>query len=109
MACLGNFALFLVLFVILNAQCRAVTIEKKDDSTFKNSPTDTGSTTNTSGGGHEPAAIQTLPIVTWKWHHVETPYLVALWILTCWLCKLGKQHQVTIITISIAIILTQRK
>ncbi|XP_056598130.1 sodium/hydrogen exchanger 3.2 isoform X1 [Triplophysa dalaica] len=97
MACLGNFALFLVLFVILNAQCRAVTIEEKDENTFKNTPTDTGSTTNTSGGGHEPAAIQTLPIVTWKWHHVETPYLVALWILTCWLCKLVCElnHKIT--------------
>ncbi|PWA16759.1 hypothetical protein CCH79_00017868 [Gambusia affinis] len=40
----------------------------------------TGNETTAPGHG-ESAAIQTLPIVTWKWHHVETPYLVALWIL----------------------------
>ncbi|TRY96396.1 hypothetical protein DNTS_029325 [Danionella cerebrum] len=43
------------------------------------------------------SAITTLPIVTWKWEHVRTPYLVALWILTCWLCKLVTElnHNVT--------------
>ncbi|KAG7219428.1 hypothetical protein INR49_010732 [Caranx melampygus] len=38
------------------------------------------------GDGGEP--ITTLPIVTWKWHHVSTPYLVTLWILVSWICKL---------------------
>ncbi|TNN38846.1 Sodium/hydrogen exchanger 3 [Liparis tanakae] len=32
-------------------------------------------------GGHEPAVITGIPIVTFKWHHVEAPYLVALWVL----------------------------
>lgn len=41
-------------------------------------------------GGHGGGPITTLPIVSWKWHHVETPYLVALWILVCWLCKIGE-------------------
>lgn len=40
--------------------------------------------------GHQVEPITTLPIVSWKWHHVETPYLVALWILVGWLCKLGE-------------------
>uniref|UniRef100_A0A3B4F8S8 Sodium/hydrogen exchanger n=1 Tax=Pundamilia nyererei TaxID=303518 RepID=A0A3B4F8S8_9CICH len=41
--------------------------------------------------------ITTLPIVTWKWHHVTTQYLVALWILVAWLCKLiiESNHHVT--------------
>lgn len=42
------------------------------------------------GGGHEAENITTLPIVSWNWHHVETPYLVALWVLVGWLCKLGE-------------------
>lgn len=44
--------------------------------------------------GHEAEPITTLPIVTWKWHHVETPYLVALWVLVGWLCKLGESRPV---------------
>ncbi|CAJ1082798.1 sodium/hydrogen exchanger 3.1 isoform X1 [Xyrichtys novacula] len=49
------------------------------------------------GDGHHTAPITTLPIVSWKWHHVETPYIVALWILVCWLCKLiiEANHHVT--------------
>ncbi|KAF6719904.1 hypothetical protein FQA47_021848 [Oryzias melastigma] len=52
------------------------------------------STTNatSSSSGHETAVISTLPIVSWKWHHVSEPYLVALWILVCWLCKLGESQ-----------------
>ncbi|KAG8004939.1 Sodium/hydrogen exchanger 3 [Nibea albiflora] len=48
-------------------------------------------------GGHGGAPITTLPIVSWKWHHVSTPYLVALWILVSWLCKLiiEANHHVT--------------
>uniref|UniRef100_A0A3Q3WZJ3 Sodium/hydrogen exchanger n=1 Tax=Mola mola TaxID=94237 RepID=A0A3Q3WZJ3_MOLML len=48
-------------------------------------------------GGHEEKPITTLPIVSWKWHHVDTPYLVALWILVSWLCKLiiEANHHVT--------------
>lgn len=42
------------------------------------------------GGGHGAPNVTTLPIVTWKWHHVEQPYLVALWVLVAWLCKLGE-------------------
>ncbi|XP_035649458.1 sodium/hydrogen exchanger 3 [Oncorhynchus keta] len=32
--------------------------------------------------------ITTLPIVIWKWEEIHFPYLVALWILVSWLCKL---------------------
>lgn len=44
-------------------------------------------------GGHGAGPITTLPIVTWKWHHVTQPYLVTLWILVCWICKLCESHQ----------------
>ncbi|XP_076611205.1 sodium/hydrogen exchanger 3-like [Chaetodon auriga] len=47
--------------------------------------------------GHGGGPITTLPIVSWKWHHVSTPYLVALWILVSWICKLiiEANHHVT--------------
>ncbi|XP_037831694.1 sodium/hydrogen exchanger 3 isoform X1 [Kryptolebias marmoratus] len=49
------------------------------------------------GSAHGEAVITTLPIVSWKWEEVEVPYLVALWILVCWLCKLliEANHHVT--------------
>ncbi|KAF7211423.1 sodium/hydrogen exchanger 3 isoform X3 [Nothobranchius furzeri] len=50
---------------------------------------------NGSESGEEP--ITTLPIVSWLWEEVKPPYLVALWILVCWLCKLviEANHHVT--------------
>lgn len=38
---------------------------------------------------HDPAVITGIPIVTFKWHHVEAPYLVVLWVLVAFLAKLG--------------------
>ncbi|XP_037651629.1 sodium/hydrogen exchanger 3-like isoform X2 [Sebastes umbrosus] len=48
-------------------------------------------------GGHGGGPITTLPIVSWKWSHVRVPYLVALWILVSWLCKIiiEANHHVT--------------
>lgn len=51
---------------------------------------DTSGDTGHGDSGHEGGPISTLPIVSWKWHHVETPYLVALWILVSWLCKISE-------------------
>ncbi|XP_061885523.1 sodium/hydrogen exchanger 3-like isoform X1 [Entelurus aequoreus] len=47
--------------------------------------------------GHGGEPITTLPIVSWNWHHVSTPYLVTLWVLVCWLCKIviEANHHVT--------------
>ncbi|XP_041868486.1 sodium/hydrogen exchanger 3-like [Melanotaenia boesemani] len=63
------------------------------------SSTGTTTTANSSTGdsGHAASPISTLPIVTWKWPHVSTPYLVALWVLVSWLCKLiiEANHNVT--------------
>lgn len=39
--------------------------------------------------GHGSSAVAGIPVVTFKWHHVETPYQVALWILVAGLAKLG--------------------
>uniref|UniRef100_A0AAV2K059 Uncharacterized protein n=1 Tax=Knipowitschia caucasica TaxID=637954 RepID=A0AAV2K059_KNICA len=52
----------------------------------------TSSSNESEGGSGHGAPITTLPIVTWKWHHVEAPYIVMLWILVCWLCKLGESR-----------------
>lgn len=93
MAFLRKCALVLVLLVLFSTPFRAFITEGHEDTykLSKNTAASTGSTTNTSSAGNASTGITTLPIVTWKWHHVETPYLVALWILTCWLCKLVTQ------------------
>ncbi|XP_023152153.2 sodium/hydrogen exchanger 3 isoform X3 [Amphiprion ocellaris] len=43
------------------------------------------------------SSLSGIPIVTFKWHHVETPYLVALFILVSFLAKLviEANHHVT--------------
>uniref|UniRef100_A0A4W6EDD4 Sodium/hydrogen exchanger n=1 Tax=Lates calcarifer TaxID=8187 RepID=A0A4W6EDD4_LATCA len=43
------------------------------------------------------SSIKEVPIVTFKWHHVETPYLIALWILVAGLAKMviEANHHVT--------------
>ncbi|XP_043073663.1 sodium/hydrogen exchanger 3.2 [Puntigrus tetrazona] len=93
MAILQQFAL-LALLIIFCTSCKAGTLEVNSAevglnySSKASAAEDTGTSTNGSTGGHGTSVITTLPIVIWKWPHVETPYLVALWILTCWLCKL---------------------
>ncbi|XP_056120171.1 sodium/hydrogen exchanger 3.2 [Rhinichthys klamathensis goyatoka] len=86
MALLRQFALPLALLVVFSTPCKVAALDvdiAEVGSNYSLKSTDTGSSTNSTT-----PTITTLPIVTWKWHHVETPYLVALWILTCWLCKL---------------------
>lgn len=39
--------------------------------------------------GNGSRVITGISIVTFKWNHVKTPYLVALWILVAVLAKLG--------------------
>uniref|UniRef100_A0A8C7LW66 Sodium/hydrogen exchanger n=1 Tax=Oncorhynchus mykiss TaxID=8022 RepID=A0A8C7LW66_ONCMY len=39
------------------------------------------------GGGHG-SSISGIQIVTFKWHHVEAPYLIALWILVAGVSKM---------------------
>ncbi|XP_058474351.1 sodium/hydrogen exchanger 3-like isoform X2 [Solea solea] len=43
------------------------------------------------------SSITEVPIVTFKWHHVEKPYLIALWILVAFLGKMviEANHHVT--------------
>ncbi|XP_041422152.1 sodium/hydrogen exchanger 3 isoform X2 [Xenopus laevis] len=49
-----------------------------------------------SGGGHGDAPTS-LQIVTFKWHHVQDPYIIALWILVASLAKIvfHISHKVT--------------
>lgn len=54
--------------------------------------TDPQSNANATNGTAGDSGLTSLPIVTWKWHHVEQPYLMALWVLVCWLCKLGERR-----------------
>nr|UVJ88519.1 NHE3 [Rachycentron canadum]WRO44051.1 sodium/hydrogen exchanger 3 [Rachycentron canadum] len=69
-----------------------------DDSSHVDSGHDSSNGESGHGDGeHGGGPITTLPIVTWRWSHVSTPYLVALWILVCWICKLiiEANHHVT--------------
>ncbi|KPP76905.1 putative sodium hydrogen exchanger 3 [Scleropages formosus] len=70
---------------VRNSRSSPVTVAAADTTHSGNS---TGGNTTAENGGHGAAAITTLPIVTWKWHHVELPYLITLWVLVCWLVKL---------------------
>lgn len=38
---------------------------------------------------HGQSSVTGIPIVTLKYHHVETPFLIALWVLVVFLAKLG--------------------
>lgn len=41
-------------------------------------------------GNNSSQGATTLAVVSWRWEHVSTPYLVALWVLVSWLCKFGE-------------------
>lgn len=51
-------------------------------------PSQSKSSLNQTEHGHG-SIITGIPVVTFKWHHVESPYLIALWILVAGLAKLG--------------------
>lgn len=93
MAFTCRFALRLCSFLLLLS--RAPSLASTAEGANGTGSNGTGSSSETGhetagGSGHEAANITTLPIVSWKWHHVEAPYLVALWVLVGWLCKLGE-------------------
>ncbi|XP_056876481.1 sodium/hydrogen exchanger 3.1 [Takifugu flavidus] len=101
MAAKRRFALCLCTLLLLST-----TPCLSSDAGLSTSPNEHGNTSSSGSetghetggqGGHEAEPITTLPIVSWKWEHVKTPYLVALWVLVGWLCKLviEANHQVT--------------
>ncbi|KAF4080423.1 hypothetical protein AMELA_G00171170 [Ameiurus melas] len=83
MALLHRLSFFVVVLLIFSSSCWADLLRSSSSSSSSSSSTGSETTANASA-----TTIMTLPVVTWKWHHVETPYLVALWIFVCWLCKL---------------------
>ncbi|XP_060760070.1 sodium/hydrogen exchanger 3-like [Neoarius graeffei] len=87
MAFLSRLSLFVTVLLILNTLCWADRLwsSRSSQSSSHSSSTEQGSTASEHSSN---VSITTLPIVTWKWHHVDTPYFVALWIFVCWLCKL---------------------
>ncbi|XP_026783962.2 sodium/hydrogen exchanger 3 isoform X1 [Pangasianodon hypophthalmus] len=83
MALLPRLSFFVTILLIFSTSCCADLLRSSSESgSSSSSSTESESTANAS------STVTTLPIVTWKWHHVETPYLVALWVFVCWLCKL---------------------
>ncbi|KAM6904012.1 sodium/hydrogen exchanger 3-like isoform 1-T1 [Lycodopsis pacificus] len=104
MAATRRFALFLCMLLMASRGPGVASEETghDDQGTATNSSTDSGHGDSdhesaAGEGGHGGGPITTLPIVSWKWHHVSTPYLVALWILVSWLCKIiiEANHHVT--------------
>ncbi|MBN3311139.1 SL9A3 protein, partial [Amia calva] len=76
--------IFKSLLLITVICCVSATAEKSgSDSSVPHSQTG-----NVDKNGHGATTITTFQIVTWKWDHISVPYLVALWVLVCWLCKL---------------------
>lgn len=43
------------------------------------------------GSEEEPSEGGSFQVVTFKWHHVQDPYIIALWILVASLAKIGKR------------------
>lgn len=92
MASTWRFALCLCSFLLLTRTPSLASSAEGDDSTSSDEHGEASSPDSETGHEVENKVenITTLPIVSWKWHHIETPYMVALWVLVGWLCKLGE-------------------
>lgn len=84
--CAWSWLLASVLLICLVLSAKADATNR--DSLAKSShhqPTANSSQTHDGHGSQ----ITGIPIVTFKWHHVQAPYLVALWVLVSFLGKIG--------------------
>ncbi|XP_062841517.1 sodium/hydrogen exchanger 3.2 [Trichomycterus rosablanca] len=79
--------LLLSVLLVFWTPCHAGIFQNGSRSSSTSTSSETSAETSTSNA----TTMNTLAVVTWKWHHVEVPYLVALWVLVCWLCKLVAQ------------------
>nr|XP_020497928.1 sodium/hydrogen exchanger 3-like [Labrus bergylta] len=105
MAATWRFALFFCMCLIVSrcpSDANSDTGHDSADTGLETTPSsDHGGTSSSDSGheegGHHSEPITTLPIVSWKWSHVSVPYIVALWILVSWICKLiiESNHHVT--------------
>ncbi|XP_060916058.1 sodium/hydrogen exchanger 3-like [Labrus mixtus] len=103
MAATWRFALFFCMCLIVSrcpSEANSDTGHDSADTRHASIPSsDSGHVQPGNEGGDHSKPITTLPIVSWKWPHVSEPYIVALWILVCWICKLiiEASHRITIV------------
>ncbi|XP_056153844.1 sodium/hydrogen exchanger 3-like [Lampris incognitus] len=100
MRAVRRFALLIFMLLVVSDRPSLAAGDRSADSTGQHTASGTNHSSRTDhGDSHDEhgESITTLPIVSWKWHHVSTPYLVAVWILVGWLCKLviEANHHVT--------------
>ncbi|XP_039677164.1 sodium/hydrogen exchanger 3.2 isoform X2 [Perca fluviatilis] len=85
MAATWQFALFICMFLM---ESRGETpASDVTTMTITNLSNRTEVAPSSGPGNNSSEGSTSLAVVSWRWEHVSTPYLVALWVLVSWLCK----------------------